>query len=131
MAREFSRTDRVGSQMQRELAMLVRDELDDPRLGMVTIQAVRVVRDFSHAKVYFTVIGGELDVKETTRVLKEAAPFFRHELGHRIKIRALPELLFVYDESIERGMHLSALIEEAVGLDHDKSDGAGKKEGVD
>ena len=59
MAREFSRTDRVGSQMQRELAVLVREELDDPHLGMITILAVRVTRDVSYAKVYFTVRGGQ------------------------------------------------------------------------
>ncbi len=122
MAREFSRTDRVGSQIQRELAQLVRDELNDPRLGMITIQAVKVVRDFSHAKVYFTFIGGDMDVAETTRVLKETAPFFRHELGHRLNIRTLPQLHFVYDESIEKGAHLSALIDSAVANDKKKSD---------
>ncbi len=120
MAREFSRTDRVGSQIQRELAQLVRDELNDPRLGMITIQAVKVVRDFSHAKVYFTFIGGEMDVAETTKVLKETAPFFRHELRHRLNIRTLPQLHFVYDESIERGAHLSALIDQAVASDKKK-----------
>ncbi len=121
MAREFSRTDRVGSQMQRELAQLVRDELHDPRLGMITIQAVKVVRDFSHAKVYFTFIGGEMGVAETTKVLKDTAPFFRHELGHRLNIRTLPQLHFVYDESIEKGANLSALIDLAVASDKKRS----------
>lgn len=121
MAREFSRTDRVGSQIQRELAQLVRDELHDPRLGMITIQAVKVVRDFSHAKVYFTFIGGEMGVAEITNVLKETAPFFRHELGHRLNIRTLPQLHFVYDESIEKGAHLSALIDRAVASDKKRS----------
>jgi ribosome-binding factor A len=120
MAREFSRTDRVGSQIQRELAQLVRDELRDPRLGMITIQAVKVVRDFSHAKVYFTFIGGDMDQAETTKVLKNTASFFRHELGHRLNIRSLPQLHFVYDESIEKGTHLSALIDQAVESDKKK-----------
>ncbi len=120
MAREFSRTDRVGSQMQRELALLVRDELNDPRLGMITIQAVRIVRDFSHATVYFTLIGGELSNKETAAILNEAAPFFRHELGHRINLRSLPKLHFQYDESVEQGARLSALIDEAVEQDREK-----------
>ena len=121
MAREFSRADRVGSQIQRELAQLVRDELNDPRLGLITIQAVKVVRDFSHAKVYFTFIGGTLETKEVTKVLKETAPFFRHELGHRLNIRTLPQLHFVYDESVEKGAHLSALIDRAVESDEKKS----------
>jgi ribosome-binding factor A len=120
MAREFSRTDRVGAQIQRELAQLIRDSLDDPRLGMITVQAVQVVRDFSHAKVYFTILGGELSEKETGKVLNEAAPFFRHELGHRLNIRSLPQLHFQFDESIEKGAHLSALIDEAVESDREK-----------
>jgi ribosome-binding factor A len=117
MAREFSRTDRVGSQMQRELADLMREGLGDPRLGMVTIQEVRVVRDFSHAKVFFTVMGGELGAKEAAKRLNEAAGFLRQELGHRMRLRTMPRLHFVFDESIERGMHLSALIQEAVRED--------------
>jgi len=121
MAREFSRTDRVGSQIQRDLAQLVREELKDPRLGMITIQAVKVVRDFSHAKVYFTFIGGELETKEVTKVLKDAAPFFRHELGHRLNIRTLPQLHFVYDDSIEKGTYLSSLIDRAVESDKKRS----------
>ena len=115
MPREFSRSDRVGAQMQRELAVLVRDGLDDPRLGMITIQEVRVVRDFSHAKVFFTVMAGKLGIQETTRVLKEATPWLRHELGRRMKLRSLPLLHFVHDESVEKGEQLSALIEQAVG----------------
>ena len=120
MAREFKRTDRVGAQMQRELAGLVRDELDDPRLGMVTIQAVRVVRDFSHAKVFFTFMAGTLDAAETRRVLNDAAPFFRHELGQRMRLRTIPELHFVHDQSIEEGERLDRLIEQAVRSDNDK-----------
>lgn len=118
MAREFQRTDRVGSQMQRELAELVRDELDDPRLGMITIQEVRVVRDFSHAKVFFTCMAGKLDARETCQLLNEAAPFFRHELGRRMRLRTIPELHFVHDESIEKGERLDRLIEQAVSADH-------------
>jgi len=98
----------------------VRAELDDPRLGMITIQAVRVVRDFSHAKIYFTVMAGELEAVETARVLNDAAPFFRHELGRRMKLRTLPELHFVHDESVEQGERLSSLIEQAVKSDSDK-----------
>jgi ribosome-binding factor A len=120
MAREFKRTDRVGAQMQRDLAGLVRDELDDPRLGMITIQEVRVVRDFSQAKVFFTTMGGELDVASTTRLLKEASPFLRHELGRRMKMRTIPELHFVHDVSVERGEQLSELIEQAMTSDASK-----------
>jgi len=120
MAREFGRTERLGSQLQRELSLLVRDEVKDPRLGMLTIQEVRVVRDLSHAKVFFTVMGGELDMAACTRLLNEAAPFLRRELGHSLKIRSIPLLHFVHDESVERGARLSALIEGAIDSDTTK-----------
>jgi ribosome-binding factor A len=117
MAREFSRTDRVGSQVQRELASLIRSELDDPRLGMLTIQEVRITRDLSHAKVFYTSLGSTLEPAEVHRILKEAAPFLRHELGRNVKMRTTPELRFVHDESVERGARLSSLIEDAVKSD--------------
>ena len=126
MPREFSRTDRVGSQIQRELAELVRSGLDDPRLGMITIQEVRVVRDFSHAKVFFTSMASRLSPAESVRVLRDAAPFFRHELGCRMKLRTVPELHFVYDQSVEQGERLSSLIEQALQSDaeHHKESGS-------
>jgi ribosome-binding factor A len=118
MAREFNRTDRVGAQIQRELAELVRTGFDSRKMGMLTIQAVQVVRDFSHAKVYFTFLGGELDQQAVTKALKQAAPRLRHELGQRMRMRTVPELHFVHDESIERGSRLTSLIEQAVKSDH-------------
>lgn len=117
MAREFSRTDRVGSQVQRELASIIGNELDDPRLGMLTIQEVRISKDFSHAKVYYTTLGSSLEPVEIQRILKEVAPFLRHELGRNINMRTTPELRFVHDESVERGEKLSSLIEAAVKSD--------------
>lgn len=122
MSREFTRNERLGPQLQRELAELIRLELDDSRLGMITIQEVRVARDLSHAKVYFTVLGGEANEKETAKALNEAAGFLRHELGRRVRIRTLPKLKFIYDESVKHGMRLSALIEQAVESDHPSDD---------
>lgn len=117
MPHEFSRTDRVAAQLQRDLAVLVRDEIQDPRLGLVTIQAVRVTRDLSQAKVYVTFIGGDLDKDRNLKVLTGAARFLRTRLARQSKLRTVPELLFVYDESIDRGTRLTALIERAVEND--------------
>lgn len=114
MAKEFTRSDRISSQIQRELAELVRVELDDSRLGMITIQAVEVARDFAHAKVFFTTLGSEFSEVEVTKHLKQAAPMLRHALASQVRMRIIPELHFKYDESIERGNRLSALIDEAV-----------------
>jgi ribosome-binding factor A len=118
MARDFQRIDRVGSQLQRELSSLIHDEVDDPGLGMVTVQEVRVVRDFSQAKVFFTVMGSQLSRLECAERLNQAAGHLRWLLGHELKLRTVPKLLFVYDESVEQGERLASLIEQAVADDH-------------
>ncbi|RTZ72542.1 MAG: 30S ribosome-binding factor RbfA [Gammaproteobacteria bacterium] len=115
--KEFNRADRVGAQMQRELALLLRDEAKDPRLSEVTLQEVRVTCDLSHAKVYFTVLDKD-EAPWFTEILGHAAGFLRRRLGQIMKLRTIPELHFVYDKSIEEGQRLSALIEKAVASDH-------------
>lgn len=122
MAKEFSRSRRVGEQIQRELAELVQRELNDPRLGMVTVSAVEVSRDLTVAKVFFTVLNPGHDVAETLEGLTHATGFLRRELGRRMKLRVVPELRFQYDSSIEEGSHLSALIDKAVSGDRDKNE---------
>ena len=122
MAKEFSRSRRVGEQIQRELAELVQRELKDPRLGMVTISAVEVTKDLSVAKVFFTVLNPGHDVKETQQGLTHAGGFLRRELAHRMKLRVVPELRFFYDSSIENGSRLSALIDKAVSKDSDNNE---------
>lgn len=126
MAKDYSRTQRIGDQMQRELAMLIQREIKDPRLGMVTITAVEVSRDLSHAKVYITVMGrdDESHIQQNLEILREAAGFLRMQLGRTMKVRTIPQLHFLYDASIRRGAELSALIERAVSEDrrHNESD---------
>jgi len=122
VGREFSRSRRVGEQIQRELAELVQRELKDPRLGMVTISAVDVTKDLSVAKVYFTVLDPEHDVAQTKEGLTRAGGFLRRELAHRMKLRVVPELRFFYDSSIEQGSRLSALIDQAVSKDSGKNE---------
>lgn len=115
MPRDHSRTLRVAEQIQRELAELIRLELKDPRVGMVTLTDVEVTADYAHAKVFFTTLGTSDQIAAATAGLNHAAGFLRHELGQRIKLRGIPQLHFVYDESVERGVRLSRLIDEAVG----------------
>lgn len=122
MPKEFSRTRRVGEQIQRELAELIRNEVKDPRVGMVTIQAVRVTRDLGHAKVYFTVLGDQQSATDTQKALDRAAGFLRHALGQEMAMRSVPQLHFIYDESVEHGMHLSKLIEDACASDRQDGD---------
>jgi len=111
MVQEFSRTQRVGGQIQRELAQIIQQELRDPRLGFVTISAVEVSKDMTHAKVFITLMNPDQDVDETLRVLKKASGYLRHALGKRIMLRVLPELHFVFDTSLDEGMRISALLD--------------------
>ena len=108
------RRARIADQIQRELAEVIRLELRDPRVGMVTLTGVDVSRDQSHAKVFFTVLGAEGAAREATEGLQRASGFLRSELAHRLSTRSVPELHFEFDESVERGVRLSRLIDEAV-----------------
>jgi len=109
-----ARSARIADQIQRELAELIRLEVRDPRVRLVTITAVELSRDQSHAKVFFTVLGSEAEAKETLEGLQRAAGFLRTSLAHRLSTRTVPDLHFAYDASIERGVRLSRLIDEAV-----------------
>lgn len=111
--REFGREERVGAELQRELALLLREEVRDPRLSQVTIQEVRVVRDLSHARVFFTVMDRD-QARKTEKALNKAAGFLRHSLGERVVMRTIPQLRFEYDHSLEDGLRLSSLIDRAV-----------------
>ncbi len=118
MAREFSRTQRIADQMQKDLAQLIQFEVKDPRMGMVTISHVKVAKDLGYADVYITVlpIGEQTQddaVAVSLEVLRSAAGFLRHELAKKIKLRVMPQLRFHFDASIERGRHLHSLIEKA------------------
>ncbi|SIT66191.1 ribosome-binding factor A [Ectothiorhodosinus mongolicus] len=117
MAREFSRAQRVGDQIQRELAELIREQLKDPRVGMVTLAGVDVSRDLAHARVYFTVLGDQSVIDSSVEGLRRAAGFLRRELGRRMRLRMVPELHFHYDDTQERGARLSALIDQALAED--------------
>jgi ribosome-binding factor A len=115
MPRDYPRTRRIAEQIQRELAEVIRLELKDPRVAsLVTITDVEVSPDQSHAKVFFTLLGDSSKIAETTEGLKRAAGFLRTQLAHRVKLRTVPQLEFRYDASVERGVKLSRLIDEAV-----------------
>ena len=114
--KSFSRRDRVSEQIRRELAELIRTELKDPRVGMVSITDVEVSADYAHAKVFFSSMSGREHLDSVMEGLQKASGFLRHELGRRITIHTTPQLHFVFDESLERGADLSKLIQEAVAV---------------
>jgi len=109
-----ARGARIADQIQRSLAELIRLQVRDPRVGMVTLTGVELSRDQSHAKVFFTVLGTAAEVEEAGRGLQHAAGFLRSELSRELTTRKVPELHFEFDASVERGVRLSRLIDEAV-----------------
>ena len=119
MAREFGRPQRVGEQIQRELAMLMHRELKDPRVGMVTVSAVEVSRDLAYATIFVTFLGKDdpKEIEAAIAALQHASGFLRSQLGKIIRMRLTPHLTFKYDESLVRGRELSSLIEEARARD--------------
>ena len=117
MPREYPRARRVEEQLKRLLAELVRREVKDPRVGLITITSAEVSRDLTHANVYFTPFAGVGDPKEALEALRHAAGFLRHQVRNQMRLRVAPEILFHIDDSVERGARLSALIDDAVDSD--------------
>lgn len=113
--KSFPRARRVAQQLQRALSELIRRDVKDPRLGMVTLTEVRMSNDLSYADVYFSVLGA--DAQQAQGILDEAADMLRGPVGRALGIRHAPELRFKHDDLIESGAKLSALIDKAVHED--------------
>jgi ribosome-binding factor A len=117
MKRSSNRAHRVGDQIQRELADLLKNDVKDPRVGPVTVTAVDVSADLSHATVRFTHLAGKEHAVSAVNALSRTAGFLRSELSRRLNLYSVPQLHFAYDDSIESGMRMSQLIDEAVAAD--------------
>lgn len=127
MAKEYSRTQRVAEQIQRDLAQLIQFQIRDPRLGMVTVSHVRISKDLSYAEVFVTVLPlNGADETEATqlavKILNDAAGYLRTELAKGIKLRIMPQLRFTFDDSVDRGRRLHTLISDAVRKDAPKDE---------
>ncbi|MFP4129550.1 MAG: 30S ribosome-binding factor RbfA [Halorhodospira sp.] len=113
MAKDYPRSRRVAEQLRRELAEVVRDEVDDPRVGSVTLSEVQVSRDLAHATIYIDVLGAEAaEVEACVGVLNRAHGFLRSQVARRLRTKRTPSLRFVHDTAFDRGARLSALIDE-------------------
>lgn len=117
MPREFSRNQRLSSQMLRILSELIRFETKDPGLADVSLTAVELTKDRSIATVYFSVLHPEDDPQPALAGLRRAAGFLRSKLGSGLSIRHVPELRFVHDDSIAHGAEISRLIDDAIGTE--------------
>lgn len=119
----MQRSDRVGDEIQRVVADLIQNEIKDPRLPPLTsVVEVRASRDLSHAHIYISVLGNDQQKKDCAAALRSASGYIRRELAHRMRLRISPELHFIVDESIERGIRMSRLIDQA--MEDQKPDGS-------
>ncbi len=109
------RTDMISEEIKREVSALIQNGLKDPRLPkLMSVTAAEVTRDLSYAKIFISVLGSEEDKANAIKGLKSAAGFIRREIGHRLQLRYTPELQFELDNSIERGVYISKLIDDTL-----------------
>ncbi|MBQ8164509.1 MAG: 30S ribosome-binding factor RbfA [Clostridia bacterium] len=120
----MDRTVRIAGEMKRVISDIIREELKDPRIPVMTsVLDIKLAKDLKFAKIYVSVYGSEAEKASAIQALRNSAGFIRREIGRRMIIRAIPELNFVIDESIEHGAYMSELITKIVSEDK-KPDGA-------
>ncbi|MCW8926724.1 MAG: 30S ribosome-binding factor RbfA, partial [Xanthomonadales bacterium] len=112
----FNRSERVAGQLRRDLARLIQQEIKDPNVGFVSLSDVEVTRDLAHAKVFITVFDPE-KAADSLQALRRAATFLRRRLGQELRLRHVPELHFLHDDSVEQGSYIDQLIEKALSAD--------------
>jgi ribosome-binding factor A len=117
MPKDFSRTERLAQLIQRELALLIQQEIKDPRLGLVTVSEVVISRDLAYAKVYVTIYADEAKIATNLKILNHAAGFLRTMLSRRIIARTIPQLSFIYDKTLIEGNRLARLIDNVINED--------------
>ena len=117
MPREFSRNQRLGAQILRSLSELLRFEAKDPRLQGVSLTSVDLSRDLSVARIYFSLLNPDDSAKPVLEGLAKASGFLRVKLGSAVKVRHVPELRFIHDDSAEHGAKISELIHSALHSD--------------
>lgn len=118
MPREFSRNQRLGNQVLRTLNELLRFEVKDPRVKLVSLSAIELARDLSVARVHFSLLDPNGDPEPVKEGLERASGFLRGRLGREVKMHHVPELRFLHDDSAAEAQRISALIDQA--RDHDE-----------
>jgi ribosome-binding factor A len=121
MPKSYPRSRRIADQIQRELAPIIRAEIRDPKIGMITVTDVEVSQDGVHAKIFFSLLNPTLPVKEILEILKKNIGYLRSQLARSMNMYTVPKLEFVYDDSVEEGARLSQMIDQAVSDDNEKS----------
>ena len=122
MAREFKRSDRVAQEIKKEIAVILQREVKDPRIGMVTVSDVEVSRDLAYAKIFVTFLfnNDQEAISQGMKGLEKASPYIRTLVGKAMRLRIVPELRFIYDESLVEGMRMSNLVSNVIREDEAK-----------
>jgi ribosome-binding factor A len=116
--KEYARSERVAQMINRHLAMILRNDVNDPRVSGLTITDVEVTKDLRQAKVFVSsMLNDDVDIKETMAAVDKANGFLRRSLANVMEMRHIPNLLFSYDGSISEGARMSALINKALNSD--------------
>ncbi|HEY0211907.1 30S ribosome-binding factor RbfA [Acerihabitans sp.] len=133
MAKEYSRTQRVAQEMQKEIAIILQREIKDPRVGMATVSGVEMSRDLAYAKVFVTFLNDNdpQQIKIGITALQDACGFIRSLLGKAMRLRVVPELTFSYDNSLVEGMRMSNLVSQVVQKDRARRSESEPDEGVE
>lgn len=113
----MSRRDRVAEAIKKEASLIIHDELNDPRLGFVTVTKVEVTEDLRYAKIFFSVLGKDQDYKKTQEALDSALGFIRRLIAQRINLRLAPEIIFKEDRSIEYSIKIEEVLNEIKELE--------------
>ena len=106
------RDNRLGEELKKEISDILLHDIKDPDIGFVSIVLVDVSHDLRVAKVYYSVMGNESEIDKTQRAMKRVAGYIRHELAGRLSLRYTPELVFIYDNSIEHGIRIAKILED-------------------
>ena len=122
MSREFKRSDRVAQDLKKEVAVILQREVKDPRIGMVTVSDVEVSRDLAYAKIFVTFLfdNDQDAIVQGMKGLEKASPYIRTLVGKAMRLRIVPELRFIYDESLVEGMRMSNLVSNVIREDEAK-----------
>ena len=122
MSREFKRSDRVSQELKKEVAVILQREVKDPRIGMVTVSDVEVSRDLEYAKIFVTFLfdNDQEAINQGMKGLEKASPYIRSLVGKAMRLRIVPELRFIYDESLVEGMRMSNLVSNVIREDEAK-----------
>jgi ribosome-binding factor A len=108
----MSRTERISHEIKKEISRILREDVSDPRIGFISLTDVDITPDLKYAKIFVSVLGDEKNKKKSLRGLKSATPFIKLKLGESLNLRFVPDIKFIYDNSLERGDRLLNLMND-------------------